>query len=261
MAEKHNIPYFQTSAKDATNLDIAFKQLLTSILKNEDLQDKIESLKEITRADIVGALDREVQVNLDMYKMQIADVAMYDVMNAIGNENVTISGGSVKMDGLLREINVVGQYVDARKIGDLAIRSASGAIVYLRDIAEVKDGFKEQESFARLEHKNVITLNIVKKSGQNLIDASDKIRKINEEMKKAHFPEGLKITITGDQSDKTRTTLHDLINTIVIGFILVTIILMFFMGATNALFVAMSVPLSMAIAFLFLPVNCLLISD
>ncbi|MCX6185765.1 MAG: efflux RND transporter permease subunit, partial [Bacteroidetes bacterium] len=219
----------------------------------EDLQDKIESLKEITRADIVGALDREVQVNLDMYKMQIADVAMYDVMNAIGNENVTISGGSVKMDGLLREINVVGQYIDARKIGDLAIRSASGAIVYLRDIAEVKDGFKEQESFARLEHKNVITLNIVKKSGQNLIDASDKIRKINEEMKKAHFPEGLKITITGDQSNKTRTTLHDLINTIVIGFILVTIILMFFMGATNALFVAMSVPLSMAIAFLFLP--------
>lgn len=219
----------------------------------EDLQDKIESLKEITRADIVGALDREVQVNLDMYKMQIADVAMYDVMQAIGNENVTISGGSVKMDGLLREINVVGQYVDARKIGDLAIRSASGAIVYLRDIAEVKDGFEEQESFARLEHKNVITLNIVKKSGQNLIDASDKIRKINEEMKKAHFPEGLKITITGDQSNKTRTTLHDLINTIVIGFILVTIILMFFMGATNALFVAMSVPLSMAIAFLFLP--------
>ena len=219
----------------------------------EDLQDKIESLKEITRADIVGALDREVQINLDMYKMQIADVAMYDVMQAIGNENVTISGGSVKMDGLLREINVVGQYVDAKKIGDLAIRSASGAVVYLRDIAEVKDGFKEQESFARLEHKNVITLNIVKKSGQNLIDASDKIRKINEEIKKAHFPEGLKITITGDQSDKTRTTLHDLINTIVIGFILVTIILMFFMGATNALFVAMSVPLSMAIAFLFLP--------
>ena len=219
----------------------------------EDLQDRIESLKEITRADIVGALDREVQVNLDMYKMQIADVAMYDVMQAIGNENVSISGGSVKMDGLLREINVVGQYTDAKKIGDLAIRSASGAILYLRDIAEVKDGFKEQESFARLEHKNVITLNIVKKSGQNLIDASDKIRKINEEMKEANFPSGLKITITGDQSEKTRTTLHDLINTIVIGFILVTIILMFFMGATNALFVAMSVPLSMAIAFLFLP--------
>ncbi len=219
----------------------------------EDLQDKIEGLNEITRADIVGALDREVQINLDMYKLQIADVAMYDVMQAIGNENVTISGGSVKMDGLLREINVVSQYADAKKIGDLAIRSASGAIVCLRDIAEVKDGFKEQESFARLEHKNVITLNIVKKSGQNLIDASDKIRKLCDEMKETRFPDGLKITVTGDQSDKTRVTLHDLINTIVIGFILVTFILMFFMGATNALFVAMSVPLSMAVAFLFLP--------
>ncbi|MFY7731861.1 MAG: efflux RND transporter permease subunit, partial [Bacteroidia bacterium] len=52
----------------------------------EDLQDRIEGLKEITRADIVGALDREVQINLDMYKMQSADVAMYDVMQAIGNE-------------------------------------------------------------------------------------------------------------------------------------------------------------------------------
>ncbi|MFA9213362.1 MAG: efflux RND transporter permease subunit, partial [Candidatus Methylacidiphilales bacterium] len=219
----------------------------------EDLQDRIEGLKEITRADIVGALDREVQINLDMYKMQSADVAMYDVMQAIGNENVTISGGSVKMDGLLREINVVGQYADPKKIGDLTIRSASGAIVYLRDIAEVKDGFKEQESFARLEHKNVISLNIVKKSGQNLIDASDKIRKLTEELKESHFPKGLKITITGDQSEKTRVTLHDLINTIIIGFVLVTVILMFFMGATNALFVAMSVPLSMAVAFLVLP--------
>jgi multidrug efflux pump subunit AcrB len=174
-------------------------------------------------------------------------------MQAIGNENVTISGGSVKMDGLLREINVVSQYADAKKIGDLAIRSASGAIVYLRDIAEVKDGFKEQESFARLEHKNVITLNIVKKSGQNLIDASDKIRKLCDEMKETRFPDGLKITVTGDQSDKTRVTLHDLINTIIIGFILVTFILMFFMGTTNAIFVAMSVPLSCAIAFMVLP--------
>ncbi|EOR94932.1 RND multidrug efflux transporter [Arcticibacter svalbardensis MN12-7] len=72
-------------------------------------------------------------------------------------------------------------------------------------------------------------------------------------MKGTTLPQNLEITITGDQSDQTRVTLHDLINTIIIGFILVTIILMFFMGVTNALFVAMSVPLSMFIAFLTMP--------
>jgi multidrug efflux pump len=72
-------------------------------------------------------------------------------------------------------------------------------------------------------------------------------------MKKSDFPANLDVVITGDQSNATRVTLHDLINTIIIGFILVTIILMFFMGGTNAIFVAMSVPLSMCIAFMVLP--------
>src|SRR5690606_22764289 len=67
------------------------------------------------------------------------------------------------------------------------------------------------------------------------------------------LPEDLEINITGDQSEQTRITLHDLINTIIIGFILVTVILMFFMGVTNAIFVALSVPLSCALAFLVLP--------
>lgn len=217
------------------------------------IQDQIEGLKEITRADIVGALNREIKVDIDMYKMQVADVTFYDVMSAIGNENVTMSAGAVNMGSLKREINIVGQYSDANKIGDLVIRGGNGAIVYLKDIASVTDGFKEQESFARLQHHNVITLNIVKKSGQNLIDASDKIHKICDEMKESQFPKSLHINITGDQSSKTRVTLDDLMNTIIIGFILVTVILMFFMGATNAIFVALSVPLCMAIAFLVMP--------
>jgi len=219
----------------------------------DDLKDRIEGLKEITRCDIVGALDRELQIDVDMYKMQAADVTMRDIETAVKYENMTISGGQVKMDGLKRSINVVGQYTDANKIGDIIIRSGSGATIYLKDIAKITDGFKEKESYARLDHDNVVTLNVIKKSGQNLIDASDKIKAISKEMQDDYFPKGLKVTITGDQSDKTKVTLDDLINTIIIGFILVTIILMFFMGTTNAIFVAMSVPLSMFVAFLVMP--------
>ncbi len=220
----------------------------------DDLKDRIEGLKEITRCDIVGALDKEIQVDVDMYKMQAADITMRDIENAIKYENMTISGGQVKMDGLKRSINVFGQYTESNKIGDIIIRSGSGATIYLKNIAVITDGFKEKESYSRLDHDNVVTLNVIKKSGMNLIDASDKIKEISKEMQEEHFPKGLKLTITGDQSDKTKVTLDDLINTIIIGFILVTIILMFFMGTTNAIFVAMSVPLSMFIAFMFMPV-------
>jgi multidrug efflux pump len=219
----------------------------------EQVKDRVEGLKEITRCDIVGALEREIQIDVDMYKMQAADITMMDITNAVKYENMTISGGQIKMDGVKRNINVVGQYTDARKIGDLILRSSSGATIYLKDIATITDGFKEKESYARLDHDNVITLNVIKKSGQNLIDASDKIKDIIKEMEENQLPKGLKVTITGDQSNTTRVTLADLINTIIIGFILVTLILMFFMGTTNAIFVAMSVPLSMFVAFLIMP--------
>ena len=224
-------------------------------LKNyaEEVKDRVETLKEITRVDIVGALDREIQVNVNMYKMDAANITMGDIERAVSFENVTISGGLINMDGMKRAISVSGEIKNVSELENIAIRSSTGASVYLRDIAEIKDTYKEKESYAYLNHKNVITLNVVKRSGENLIEASDKIREIVSDMEKTRFPENLKITLTGDQSSETRVTLHDLINTIIIGFILVTLVLMFFMGVTNAIFVALSVPLSMFLAFMFMP--------
>ncbi len=219
----------------------------------DDLQDKVESLPEISGVDIVGALDPEVQINVDVNKMSAAQISFSDISQAIGFENISASGGTVPIDGVRRTLNIKKEYGSAEEISNTVIKSPTGAAIYLRDIATVIDGFKEQESYARLNGKNVITLNVKKRSGQNLIEASDKIRVIIADMKATQFPKGLEIVTTGDQSDKTRVTLHDLINTIVIGFILVTLILMFFMGITNALFVALSVPLSMCVAFLVMP--------
>lgn len=222
----------------------------------DDMQDQIESMKEIRRVDIIGAPEREIQINVDKYKMEAANITFSDVERAIQSQNLTISGGTIKMDGIKRNITVTGEFDNMDQLNNLLILSQSGAKTYLKDILEnggVKDTYKESESFARLNGKNVITLNVIKRGGMNLIDASDKIQELIATQQKTKLPDGLKITVTGDQSDATRTTLHDLINTIIIGFILVVVILMFFMGTTNAIFVGLSVPLSMAIAFLVLP--------
>ncbi|HEY8400512.1 MAG TPA: efflux RND transporter permease subunit [Cytophagaceae bacterium] len=235
------------------NVNVSGDFELTKLKKYaEILKDEIEGMKEITRVDMIGALDREIQIDVDKFKMESAGVSMGDIERAVAYENMTISGGLVKMDAVKRNISVNGEFRSVEQIKNLVIRSSSGANVYLHEIAEVRDGYKEKESYARLDKNNVITLNVIKKSGQNLIEASDKIVALVDELKATKFPENLKITITGDQSKATRVTVHDLINTIIIGFILVTIILMFFMGTTNAIFVALSVPLSMFIAFMIL---------
>jgi multidrug efflux pump len=219
----------------------------------EIAQDKIEGLKEITRVDIVGALDREIQINADIFKMQAAKVTFGNIEQAVSLENLTISGGSLTSNGTRNTVRIKGQFENVETLRNIVVHSSSGAFVRLGDIAEVNDSFEEQESFARLNGENVITLNVIKKSGSNLLDASDQIKVIIDDLKSNQYPKGLDVTITGDQSLLTRNTLEELNNTIIIGFILVTIVLMFFMGITNAFFVGLAVPLSMFVAYLILP--------
>jgi multidrug efflux pump len=220
----------------------------------DKMQDRFEELTEINRADIVGAPEREIQINVDPFKMQVAKLGFNDISNAINYENRDISGGLVEVGEMKRTIRVKGQFSTAFDMKNIVVRNPNGASIYLRDIAEIIDTVKETENFARLDGKNVVTLNIVKRSGENLIETSEKVQAIIADMKeKKELPPNLNVVITGDQSVQTKTSFNDLVNTIVIGFILVLLVLMFFMGVTNAFFVALSVPLSVFVSFMFLP--------
>ena len=225
----------------------------------DDLKDRLEELPQINRVDLVGAPEREFQINVDNYRMQAANVTFDDISNAVARENLDISGGLLDVGNMRRNLQLKGQFKTSFDIEKVLVRNTSGAPVYLKDIAIIKDTIKDRESYARLNGKNVITLNIIKRAGENLIETSDGIKKITKEMQVSEFPKDLGVVITGDQSKQTRTSFNDLVNSIVIGFILVLIILMFFMGVTNAFFVALSVPLSMFVAFMFLPAADLIV--
>ena len=220
----------------------------------DKMQDRFEEVSEINRADIVGAPEREIQVNVDPFKMQAAKLSFTDISNAINYENKDISGGLLEVGEMKRTIRVKGQFITVLDMQNIVVKNLQAAPIYLRDVAEIIDTVKETDSYARLDGKNVVTLNIIKRSGENLINAAEKIQKIVAEMReKKELPPSLKIVISGDQSIKTKTSFNDLVNTIIIGFIVVLLVLMFFMGVTNAFFVALSVPLSVFVAFLFLP--------
>ncbi len=219
----------------------------------DDMKDKLEDIPQINRIDIVGAPEREFQINVDNYKMQAAGITFDDIGNAVARENADISGGLLDVGDMKRNLQLKGQFHTAYDIEGVIVRNTSGNPIYLKDIATIKDTTKNVESFARLDGKNVVTLNIVKRSGENLIETSDAVQKMVKESKGVIFPENLNAVVTGDQSIKTKASFNELVNSIVIGFILVLIVLMFFMGVTNAFFVALSVPLSMFVAFVFLP--------
>jgi multidrug efflux pump len=219
----------------------------------DDMKDRLEELPQLNRVDIVGAPEREFQINVDNYRMRSSNVTFDDIDNAVKGENLDISGGLLDVGNMKRNLQLKGQFHTAEDIAQIIVRSPNGGgAVYLKDIATIRDTIRDRESYARLDGKNVVTLNIIKRSGENLIETSDDVNKTVDEMKSS-LPKDLNIVLTGDLSTKTRTSFNDLVNSIVIGFVLVLIILMFFMGVVNAFFVALSVPLSMFVAFVFLP--------
>ena len=218
----------------------------------EIIEDKIEELPQVTKVDIRGIQEKEVKINVDVQKMESMQVTFQDIENAIAFENMTIAGGDVLVDGIKRTIRTVGDFDDWREIENIIIKQEKFNIIYLRDVAEVKFEGKERESFARDFQQPVVMLDVFKRSGENLLEASDAINEIIADLKKKEFPSTLAITITNDQSEKTRTQVGELENSIIFGMLLVIGVLLFFLGLRNALFVGIAIPLSMFTAFMIL---------
>jgi len=218
----------------------------------EYLEDAIEKLPEISKADLAGTVEREIQINVDPYKMESVGVSFGDIAGAVQTENLTISGGSIKNGDFERTLRIDGEFTNPEDLMNIIVKTDQQKIVYLRDVAEIKDTFKDRVSYARSKNLPVITINVTKRSGENLLDAADKIKEIIETTKANRFPENLEISITNDQSKQTRIQVSDLENSIIFGIILVVLVLMFFMGFRNALFVGSAIPLSMFISFLVL---------
>src|SRR3954451_17635817 len=182
----------------------------------DDIQDRIEELPQITRVDIVGAPEREFQINVDNFKMQSSNITFDDIANAVSRENADISGGLLEVGNTKRTLQVKGQFKSVFDLQKIVVRNTSGSPIYLKDIAEIKDTVKERESYARLDGKNVVTLNIIKRAGENLILTSDNVKQTVEEMRGTVLPKNLKVVVTGDLSKTTRSNFNDLVNSIVI---------------------------------------------
>ena len=194
------------------------------------LADKIEELPEISGVDIRGVQEKELEVAIDLYKMQASKISFDDIENAIKSENQSLSGGDILENGVRRNVRIIGEFTDPVKVKDIVVKREKGNIVYLRDIANVSFKEQEKQSYAREYLQPVVMLDIKKRSGQNLLIASTKIDEIIQNTKNNIFPENLIVSKTNDQSNDTKTMVADLENSIVLGIILVVAVLYFFLG-------------------------------
>ena len=215
----------------------------------EYLEDKIEELSEISSVDIRGVQEKELEIAVDLYKMEASKISFNDIENAVAFENMSISGGDILENGIRRTVRVLGEFKDPLAVKDIIVKQEKGNIVYLRDIADVDFKEQEKESFAREYLQPVVMLDVKKRGGQNLLDASTKIDALLEDAAANVFPHNLIISKTNDQSNDTRTMVSDLENSIILGVILVVAVLYFFLGFRNALFVGIAIPLSMFLSF------------
>jgi multidrug efflux pump len=217
----------------------------------EYLQDKIESLDEITNVELKGALEREVRIDVDLLKMEAREVSFMDIENAIASENLTMSGGEIVSGDYRRAIRIVGEFEDVAELEAMIIKSENQRPIFLKDIAKASFGYKERTSIARADGLPVISLDVIKRQGENLLEASDKIKEIIANVR-TEFPSEVTISLFNDQSINTRKEVSNLENSIISGVILVILVLLFFLGVRNSLFVGLSIPLSMLMGILFL---------
>jgi multidrug efflux pump subunit AcrB len=217
----------------------------------EYIQDRIESLREVSKVNIKGALDREVKIDIDLPKMQARKISFRDIEQAIAQENLSMSAGEMISGEFRRSIRVIGQFEDVAEIEGMIIKSEEERPIYLNDFATVTYGFEDRTSYARSDGNPVISLDVVKRSGENIIDCAEKIKSLLEE-EKAFLPPDMKVSIFNDLSINTKNDIKTLENSIISGIILVILVLLLFLGLKNALFVGVAIPLSMLMGILFL---------
>lgn len=217
----------------------------------EYLDTRIERLPQVKTVEVRGIQDFEVEVAVDPYMMKATKTSFGDIINAIAQENVTVSAGSLISAGQRRNVKIIGEVSNPNELNRIIVKRDNGP-VYLEDVASISFKEKEITSYTRSFDKKTVMLEVVKRGGENAIFASNSIQEIIDEAKESFFPENLDVVVQNDQSEYTINSVNDLMNNLIFGIILVVTVLTFFLGLRNALFVGFAIPMSMFMSLVIL---------
>lgn len=219
----------------------------------EDLEDRIESIPGVLDVEVVGGLEREIYVEFDQKRVAAYGLSVVQVIQQITANNVTVPSGSMNLGQGKFLLKVPAEFSTPSEINSLIVAQRGDQAIYLPDVAVVVDGYKEQQTYSRVNGVDNVSLTVKKRVGANIIEVADNVKAVLKEQKE-FVPRGVGFTITLDQSDNIRDIVTDLENNIITGLILVLVVVFVFLGGRNALFVSLAIPFSMLLTFIALQI-------
>ena len=218
-----------------------------------ELQDKLESISEVLAADLEG-VPQEVLVGIiDKSKMETYGITLNQLYNAISSNNLIIPGGAQDTGTGKFNIEVPGIFETAEDVYNIPIKVTRDAVVTLSDIGEIKRTFKDYSSFAKVNGKDAITLEIRIRVGANAIDAKTKILKEVSDFQET-LPPNLSIVKTNDETVWAEMMISELEGNIITAIFLVMVLVIASMGVRVGMLVGLSIPFCFLLTFIVLKV-------
>jgi len=210
-----------------------------------DLRDRIEGLAEVLQVQIAGDREELVEILIDPVKIESYELSVIDTVDAVRASNLLVAAGA-QDTGLGRfTLKVPGLFESVRDIVSMPVKVDGDAVVTLGDIGEVRRGFKDPTSFARVDGESAIALEVSKRTGENIIDTVAKVRALVAAERKDWQPElrhTVNIRFNADKSGKIKGMLGDLQNNVIAAVLLVMIVVVWALGVRSAMLVGVAIP-------------------
>ena len=221
--------------------------------KAEILEEEIESIEAISEVNIRGVQQQKLNIEIRRDDAEAKRVSFGDVERAIREGHMNMGAGNLSIDGVDQAVIVGDKFTKVHQFDSLLVKSEEGNSVHLFEVADLYFGDSDTTSYARQNGNPVVMLDVQKRGGENLLDALDAVKeKVTGLTEMKVLPRDIEISFTNDQSIQIRDQVSNLENSIIFGVILVVLVLLFFLGGRNALFVGVAIPLSMFMSFALL---------
>ncbi|PTO60562.1 efflux RND transporter permease subunit [Vibrio splendidus] len=208
-----------------------------------ELGDKLESYRQILEVDIAGDRDDIVEIIVDPLLMESYSLDQADIYNLIALNNRVVAAGFVDTGYGRFSVKVPSVFNSLKDVLELPIKVDGKQVVTFGDVATVRRAFRDPESFARLDGKSAVVLDIKKRAGENIIETVELVKAVMAgAQQQAEWPNNLLVKYTWDESKDVKIMLNDLQNNILSAIILVVIVIIAILGVRTALLVGISIP-------------------
>jgi HAE1 family hydrophobic/amphiphilic exporter-1 len=216
------------------------------------IKKRLENVPGVGSVDLVGGDEREIEVEVDAARLRGYNLSIQDVVQGVAAANMEIPAGNLVQGPRQLLLRTMGKFTSVEDFNKVIVATPGGKPVHLSDVAAVSDGVKERTSFARVEGKQAVGLNILKQSGSNTVRVADAVRDQIARLKK-ELPADLQVTMAKDNSTFIRDSVNDVLFDIVYGGLLAVIVVYLFLAnARPTIISAIALPTSIIASFIIM---------